>query len=148
MARQTTHIESNGRSDRGVLGNVAEFIHDLMTLSELQMKLLMLDLKEGSSKAMLPLGLIVMGLCLALGSFPILLGALGLGLATAGMIPWAAFLLAGVIGMVISGVAAYGGFLLLKKQAAVLHRSQAEFDRNIRWVKTALTRKPRPTEYR
>jgi hypothetical protein len=147
MASQTTHIESNGRSSRGVFGNAAEFVHDLMTLTELQVKLLVLDMKEGSRHAMLPLALILFGGCLALGCFPVLLAALGFGLVAAGLSYWLSFLIAGIVGLAISGGAAYGGFRLLKKQAAVLRRSQAEFDRNVRWVKSALTRKPHPSEY-
>lgn len=147
MAGQTTHIENNGRTTRGIFGNAAEFVHDLVTLSELQVKLLVVDLREGSRHALLPLGLIVLAGCLALGVFPILLAALALGLAAAGLSYWLSFLLAALIGVIISGATGYGGYVLLKKQAKVLRRSQEEFERNVHWVKSALTQRSRPAPY-
>ena len=93
------------------------------------------------------MSLIAFGLCLGLGCFPVLLAGLGLGLAALGLSAWLAFLIAAVVGMIVSGATAYGGYSMLRQRAKIIERSKLEFGRNLQWVKTALTNKPQPTRY-
>ena len=87
MVHQTKFVTGgNGRLEpahRGMGSSVRELIHDAIVLGELQVKLLLLDLRDGRRGMIGPIVVLTLSLCLALGCFPIVLAALGLGLAAA-----------------------------------------------------------------
>ena len=62
----------------GVIGNLAEFGNDTITLAELQGKLLAYDFKEGLGKAIVSMVLAAVGLLLLVGCIPIALAGLAL----------------------------------------------------------------------
>ena len=126
----------NGRP--GMTGSLRELMRDAITLGELQLRLLLLDLREGSRRMLMPLAAIGIALCLALGCFPVMLAALGYGLHTLGIPQWGAFLIAAAVGLVVSGLTAYGGWRWLSKELMVLDRSASELRNNVEWVKSAL----------
>lgn len=57
--------------------NLAGLTHDLITLGELQLQLIGVDLREGLSKGLLPGFVIFSAVLLALGTMPVIL--LGIG---------------------------------------------------------------------
>src|SRR5512135_144679 len=57
----------------GVVGGIAEFGNDMATLVELQAKLALIDLKEATAKAVLPIAFSVIGLALVLACLPVIL---------------------------------------------------------------------------
>ena len=143
MVDQTHQLSAyNGRqhsaSSHGFAGSVRELLRDAITLGELQVQLLLLDLREGSTRMVRPLLVIVFAICLALGCFPVALAALAYALQATGMPVWGAFLTSALIGLFLSAGAAYGGLRWLKKELSIIDRSKAEFQSNINWLKTAL----------
>ena len=138
-----TNVIGNGHGHMhpprsGMTGSVRSLLHDTIVLGELQCKLLLLDLREGRNGMIAPLVIIVLAVCLALGTFPIVLAALGLGLTAAGLPQWAAFLVSAFFGLVISCASAYVGWRWLKRELAIIKRSHAEFKNNVAWLKSAL----------
>ena len=142
MVSQTEQLKTdNGRlksSSRGMGGSVRELIHDAIVLGELQVKLLLLDLREGRNGVIGPIVVMTLALCMALGCFPILLATLGLGLAAAGLPYWGAFLIAAGVGLLVSAAAAYGGWRWLRSELSIFKRSQSELQNNIHGLKNAM----------
>lgn len=136
----------NGRHNEtspaaGVGRNLADLSHDLLTLAELQGRLLMVDFAEGKSNSIVPLILIVVGCLLALGALPVFLLAFGWMLVNlAGMSEHAAFFVVSIAAIVLAGAAVWGGYRMLTSALAVLSRSRQELHENLQWIKTALQR--------
>ena len=81
-----TNGHDGGRSElppRAVARSTGEFLHDVTTLAELQGKLLVVDCKQGLSKLVVPMTLLVLGIVIALGCVPIALAALAITLVQA-----------------------------------------------------------------
>ena len=131
---------------RGLVGNIAEFGNDVMTLAELQAKLAMIELKESTGRAVIPAGIVVVAAVLALSSVPVALigGALLLAkVLGTGNQGWAYLIVAG-IGLVLAGVAAAIAGSRLGKCVESLGRTREELTRNIAWIRTVLAYSGRP----
>lgn len=123
----------------GVGRNVAGLIHDLISLAELQSQLVAVDVREGTSKSLLPIGLIVGSVLLALGTMPVVLLGIGWALVNqAGFSEGMAFLVVSVCALIAAAGAAWWGVRKLQSALAVLSRSRHELSENIRWIKLAL----------
>jgi uncharacterized membrane protein YqjE len=113
--------------------------HDVLTLAELQARLLAVDLSEGRTRAVRAAALLVGGLLLAIGTVPVLL--LGLGWLLIRQFQWseaAAFLTtSGLAACAACALAAFG-WKRLQTSLAVLTRSRRELRENIEWLKQAL----------
>jgi len=129
----------------GVRNGVGDLMYDVVTLSELQAKLLAVDAREGVEKAKFPLVLLGAGAAFALGASPVLLLALGECLVL--WLDWErapAYVVSALLGAVVGGGLLYAAVQQLGAVTNVFDRSQAEFADNVRWVKYALTRGRRP----
>lgn len=125
----------------GVRHGLAGLLHDVMTLAELQLKLLAVDAKEASGRAVLPVALLGGAAVFALSALPLLLVALAQLLRDqAGWPPAAATATAVVIGLIVAGVLAAVGAIRLRRVLDPLARSRDEFERNVTWLKNALKR--------
>ena len=81
------------------------------------------------------------GVALGLSCFPFALAALALGLIQIFALSNAAgFLIAVVVGAVVSALLSVTGVLLIRQRVVVLRRSQQELARNLRWIKKVLER--------
>ena len=144
MADQAPVNQSNGSnllppSPASVVGNIAGFGNDVVTLAELQAKLALIDTKDCISRATTPVVALVAGAVVALGCVPVVL----LGLAD--LIAEAAKISPGVtrllVGLVTLGAAAAIGYLSLKAATGSLtsfRRTTEELTRNVSWLRSVL----------
>jgi uncharacterized membrane protein YqjE len=144
MVRQTKIDESNGlpkTASKGLARDVGEFAHDVFTLAELQAELFVADVQECGQRAFVP-GLVLLGgLILGVACIPFALAALALWLIQVFELSYAAgFLLAVVVGAVVSALMCVTGWFQVRRHAVVLGRSQQELIRNLRWIKKVLER--------
>lgn len=115
-------------------------LQDVMTLVELQLKLLQVDARRAVNGMLLPGVLLLVAGCLLLGCLAVLLISLGFGLAALGMPTWLGMLLATVIGLAVTGGMTFYALMRMKKITGEFETSKEEFDRNIRWIKSVLKR--------
>src|SRR5688572_5913699 len=108
----------NGRSElppRAVARSTGEFLHDVTTLAELQGKLLLVDCKQGLSKLIMPIALLVLGIVIALGCVPIALAALAITLVQAAEFSLAAAMgIALAVGVVLALAVSLAGYFWLR----------------------------------
>lgn len=137
MVRQADVNSSNDKPVTAVARNAFEFVGNVVTLSELQLKLLSLDLRDASRKAAPLVGVVAVGAFLVGSGITLLLAALGIALSA--ILPlWGALLAAGLAGLAIGvGLLALAA-KALNMRAAILDRSRVEFSKNLMWLKTAL----------
>ena len=144
MVPQTKINESNGvpqSASKGLARDVSEFAHDVLTLAELQAELFVADVQECRQRTQVPGLVLICGLALGLACFPIALAALALLLIQVLGTSYAAgFLLAALVGAVLSALVSVVGWLQVRRHVAVLGRSQQELVRNLQWIKKVLER--------
>jgi len=86
-----------------------------------------------------PVIVAICGIAMGLGVFPVALAALALVLHEAFAVSLAAaFGTAVLVGLCIAGLLCVLSWRRLRKETTVFQRSQAEFVRNVRWVKEVL----------
>lgn len=134
-------------SARAVARNVGELANDVIELGELQTQLFKSDTQEWLGRITMPMAVIGVGASLILGSIPLLLMALAQALiATTTLAPWAAYLIAGLVGATVGTIAAYLSWSKVKAGGDSFGRSREELASNIRWLKYVLQHRPqRPT---
>jgi integral membrane sensor domain MASE1 len=130
---------SNGSPEGRVVGGIAEFGNDIVTLAELQLQLARYDLRECLGHALIPLGLLAVGLIILLGTVPVALLGVAALLATALKISSGAAMLltAGVVLILALIVMIVAGLRLIPSFSS-FRRSQEEFSRNLAWVRTVV----------
>lgn len=119
--------------------NVANLAADLVSLGELQVKLLLLDLQEGSGQVIRTAAIFLCGSCLLLGAIPVLLLGLG-GLLSSGSslsLP-TAWLLVAVMALMVSSLSLWQAVRQLRRSSAILLRSRTELQENITWIKRVI----------
>ncbi len=143
MAGQTPVEPKNGSPEgpaKVFARSVSQYIRDIITLSELQSRLLVIDLKQAARRATGVAVLLVVACGLLAGSFPVLLMAIAYAFVEGKGWPlWAGFLTATVIGVVLSACFGAGGAMLLRGRLAGFERSRRELARNLRWLKESLS---------
>jgi hypothetical protein len=150
MVDQAQQVSGNGRSEetppRAVARSAGELVHDLVTLAELQARLAMVEARDGINRLILAVILLAAGLLVAVGSIPIALAALALLLdATTTLTQVQAFGVALLVGVVIAAVLSGIGYGILRSRTNMFARTQFEWQRNLRWIKDALTTRSRVT---
>jgi hypothetical protein len=126
---------------REVARTTADFLHDVAILAELQGKLALVDLREGSQKLLFPVGLLGVGVAVVLGCVPIGLMALAFTLEATTTLPVAAcFGISLAIGLVLGVIIVVAAVSALKKNISIFDRSLAEWRCNSQWVKDTLKR--------
>lgn len=138
MADQAT--VSNGRRTAKQFGrNVSGYAHDVVTLTELQLRLLAVDLRDGSKTAGLAVAAIVVGVLAALGAIPLVFVTIALALVEFGGWSYtAAFALSALSGLVVGALALYFGWKRLLSAGRTLGRSKAELVQTLKWIKESL----------
>ena len=123
---------------------LAEFLNDVVTLSELQASLAFINLKEAARRAMVPIGVIVLSLTALASGVTLALIASALLLASALEIHqgWAMILTAGVA-MALADLAAVFGVRRLQSTFESLQPSRDELRRNLTWVRSVLVSRGR-----
>ena len=120
---------------------MGEFAHDVFTLAELQAQLFVADVQECGQRVLVPGLVLLCGVALGLACFPIALAALALLVIQVFETSYAAgFLMAVVVGAVLSALLCVIGWFQVRQRVAVLGRSQQELVRNLRWIKKVLER--------
>ena len=144
----------NGKGElppRAVARNTAEFLHDLVTLGELQGKLLLVDCRQGMRQLLVPIATLVVGLVVAIGCVPVALAALALAIVETTELKLAESLgIALAVGLAAGAALTMGAYLWLRHGFTFLERSYYEWGRNRLWAKDTLKRlsqisKPQPT---
>ena len=118
---------------------MSELVHDTVTLAELQVRLLKVELQSWS-RGMAALSVwLLAALLLAAGTIPVLLLSLAQALVElAGLSEALALSGAALVGLAAAGIAAAVGRSKLRKHRSMLSRSQEEFRRNITWLRQVL----------
>jgi uncharacterized membrane protein YqjE len=144
MGHQTKMSEQNGSpvpTSKGLARDAGEFAHDMFTLTELQAQLFIADVQECGQRVFVPALVLLCGLALCLACFPIALAALALLLIQVFEISYAAgFLIAVVLGAILSGLLCVIGWFQVRGRMAVMQRSRQELIRNLHWIKKVLER--------
>jgi hypothetical protein len=123
-----------------------EFLHDLITLGELQAKLVMVDVKQGVKRLAVWAGVLVIGGFLALACFPLCITAVALGIAEAWHLSMAqAFGLSVFLGLLIAAGMIGAAVVGIRNHTNFLERSWTEWRQNVRWVKETLRRLSSPS---
>jgi hypothetical protein len=138
----TNLSESNGRgasAPRVVARNLAELSHDVLTLGDLQLRLLWADVAKLLGDLVYPGVLLLVGVVLVLGSVPFALATIAIAIDENSRLTLAqasAFTLAG--GLILGAIIALAAVMWIRRGLEPFKRSLAEFDQNLRWVKKIL----------
>lgn len=140
MANQAAVNGHGSGSPAGDVGEgIADLAHDLLALAELQYELLVVDIREGSSKSKFPAAVLAGTAILALASLPVaLLGLAWLLVDYAEFSRGAAFLTVAATALLIAAGLAWWAYRGLHGALSMLARSRAELSANIHWIKQAL----------
>jgi len=123
----------------GLVGNIAEFGHDVATLAELQAKLAVYDARECVSRATIPLIVVAAASILAVGSVPVILIGLADGIARwAGLSAGTCQLIVGLVALALAGGAAAIAFKASLRSLESFRRTNEELTRNLSWIRTVL----------
>lgn len=145
MAYQAS-VKNGSHNGAAALGeNFSRFAHDLTALTELQLRLLAVDVRDAKQKSGAAVSLLLGGVVLMLGCIPVLL--LGVAHLLIEFAQWpasAAYACVAVAGLLVGGAVGYGGWRKLMSAAGVLSRSRDELIETLQWIKRALSRDHSP----
>jgi len=138
MDDQTT-MSGTEESVQGLRENLSGLAHDAVSLAELQVQLLSVDLREARGGAGRALAAMAVGVILLLGCIPVLMlaGAHAL-IDVLRWPPWAAYAVVAVVSGVLAAVLLYVGWSGLFRSFKTIGRSRAEFGETLRWLKNSL----------
>jgi uncharacterized membrane protein YqjE len=142
-------MNTNGRIKTDipdVAGSFSDLTHDVIELTELQSKLLVLDIKKSSQRLQSCAILAVIGVCLLLGTFPVAL--LALSQVFVQQFAWsqaAALGAATLLGLLLTAAAAGAAWSIFQSGVISLNRSREEFSRNVDWLKSTLKNRGQST---
>jgi hypothetical protein len=126
---------------RAVARGTAEFLHDVLTLAELQGKLALVDLREGTAKVFVTLAALMIGVAWGMGCFPIALVALAVARTESSTLSLSAsFGIALLVGLGLSALLTIPALIALRAEIHMFDRSLTEWRRNLQWFKDTLKR--------
>lgn len=135
------------RRTHGVRKNLGDLVHDAVTLAELQVELLKVDMRDARRGVVLALGLIGTGAVLALGTIPILLSSAAHALILhANWSAPLAYLVVGGVAAFVAGGLVWIGVSRAAGAVGTVQRSKAEFAETLRWFKGSLRQAGRSEE--
>lgn len=144
MGHQTKMNERSGARESAPSAfarDMREFGHDAFTLAELQAQLLVTDVQECGQRVKVPGLLLLAGLAVGSACLPIGLAALALWLVEIFEMSYATgFLIAAVVGAILSILLCGLGWFLVRQRLVVCWRSYEELVRNLGWIKKVLGR--------
>lgn len=145
MGCETKISEQNGspeRTPKALAHEMGELARDVFMLAELQVQLFVVDMRECGARVLVPGLALLSGAVLGFACFPIALTALALWFIEVFETSYlAGFLMAVVAGVVLSSLLCIIGWFQVRKQLAVMRRSQQELVRNLHWIKKVLERR-------
>ncbi len=146
MASQATipdrAVQGNGQdgsAPRVVARNMAELLHDAITLSDLQYRLFKADISRLLADLVIPGTILLAGIVVLLSCLPIALATIALALEQVTNLPLAAafaFTLAG--GLILGAGTALAAVLWLRRGIKPFERSREECALNLAWIKKIL----------
>jgi hypothetical protein len=146
-----TEMSINGKAGAkrvNVVADFSELAHDVIELSELQAKLLALDVKATTRRMRAAIAFAIVGACILLGSVPVVLM-----IAAEALVEFAAWsrtastALAAAIGLLLSAIVLAIAWQRLKTMLTAFDRSREELSRNLLWLKTSLQRNSSATTH-
>jgi hypothetical protein len=144
MVDQTEVKPTNGHTElppRAMARSTSELLHDMATLAELQGKLVVVDLREGFGKLLVPAGLAILGAGIGLGCVPIALMTLAMSLEKlTNLSPPVCYAIACGVGFLLAAILVIPALANLKTGLRMFDRSLAEWRRNRQWAKETLKR--------
>ena len=144
MDQQAKVAERDGvpeATTHGLAGDVSAFTSDVLTLTELQSRLPVADVRECNRRDLIPALVLLCGMMLGMASFPIALVTLAFGLVQyQDKSHFMAFLIVVGVGAIGSALLCIVGWIKVRQCTAVLGRSRGELVRNLRWIKRVLAR--------
>ena len=145
-----THQNGNGKSTAPPLvfsRNMSQLAHDVVELAELQSALVRLEFQGWWKQLVVPCGLLIVSVVIALSCMPVLVLSAAYGLQQVTSLSLAlCLLIAGGVGAAIAVVMALVGWSKLKAAQAPLSESRRELSRNIRWIKSVLQHRAGPSQ--
>ena len=139
-----TQMNTNGVGDhpvREVARNAADLWHHVLTLSELQMRLLLVEIGQVIARLQTATLLVAAGCLLGFAALPIVLACVALVLAEQTQLTLAsAFGLTSGVAVLISGILIGFGWRRLHQNASGIPRSRDEWKLNWSWLKETLRR--------
>jgi hypothetical protein len=143
-----TKMSTNGRvrdEEPNVATSFSGLAHDVIELGELQAQLFVHDVKSTTQQTRTSLLLEAVGVCLLLGSVPVVLFALAeLFVEQFGWSRSAGFAVAAVIGVLASAGTLAASWNKLSVGLNSTQRSRDEFNRNLAWNKSSLRSQSAP----
>ena len=144
MVDQAQVNSANGRAEsspRAMARSAAELMHDVLTLAELQSKLLVVDCQTGLRKLIAPAACLGVGVVLALCCVPLALTTIALAITESTTLTASqsfGIVLAGalLVALILLG----GAILYLRNSWTLLDRSLTELKYNLQWSKEMLRR--------
>ncbi len=128
-----------------VVTSVAEFGDNLLTLGELQTRLVAIELKQNVDSAKVGGSVMLAGAALAMASLPIILiGVAELLVSELGMKRGVALLGVGTVTLLIAGAGIAVAGSQLRRTTVGFPLSREELVRNLNWVRTVLLHSGRP----
>ena len=133
-------VKNGAHDGASALGeNFSRFAEDLTSLTELQLRLLAVDVRDAKQRSGVAAALLVGGGILMLGCIPVLL--LGIAQLLIEFAQWpasGAYACVSVAGLLIGGGVGYAGWRKLMSAAGTLSRSREELVETLQWIKRAL----------
>lgn len=138
----------NGRQrlpPAATLHNAKRLSHRVLSLMELQGRLLKMDLQEGLHSLVVPLALLFGGVVFAFSFAQLLLVTVAHALRQWAELSWAAaYLSAALLALAMAAAATWIGLRLLQRRWNVCNRSMQEFNTNVAWLKKSLKQEEIP----
>ena len=130
----------------GVVKDMGDLTHDIVSLAELQFELFRNDCREGLKGLLIPVAMLLAAGIVAFGTVPITLILLAeLLVQAAGLSRASAFSIAALSGFLVAVALGVVGWSYIRGVGRVFERSREELTRNMTWIKHALKR-PAPIE--
>jgi len=146
-----TQMNGNGAAEppaHAVARSASDLWHHVLTLGELQTRLLAVELGQAMGRARTAALLVAAGAVLAVASLPVILACLALVLVeVAGMTAAGAFGIVSGLAVVVSVALVAVGWRQLRQNSDGVSRSREEWRRNWSWLKETL-RRERPAAER
>ena len=147
MLSQAYSVEADQQEDqpfRTVARNTGEFAEDVLTLAELQAKLLMLESREWIQSQLLFVAVGTAGVAIGAGLIPIVfLTVAAILVESAGLSNAQALFASTCLGMLVVGGLLGSAYAMSRKITTPFKRSSREWDTNFRWIRNMLRRQAR-----
>ncbi len=119
--------------------HIGELAEDLLSLSELQVKLLVIDARAATRRAMLPLAVLLTGGALCVAAMPLMLLGVAMWLAAeTDLSTMQSMALIGAAGTLIGGLAVWGGIRGVRTALLIFSRSAKEARSSLSWIRQAI----------